>query len=257
MRLLIIFLFFSQISFSQDYNPKRYYNPANNIDTKTQDKNKLRKLFNSVLLKRGKKDCNCPDDNKPNYRSSKLNFANTVSRGLGDVFRCKKGYGNLAMHINFSYFFYDWNDNTWGSDPWQLSDLNIGVQYFQENTSLDLWLSAPVFNDETQQYGLRAGMSFFPIGHEGVFRPYLSASFGGEVQYLYEYIYQGGIYIDNWYTEFYLLGRLHAGIQHMFKCRLVYKFDISYAAGSYFDRDSNQFPHYRPWVVFQSIGLSF
>ena len=38
---------------------------------------------------------------------------------------------------------------------------------------------------------------------------------------------------------------------------IVFKFDISYSAGTYIDRDSNQFPHYRPWVIFQSIGLRF
>ena len=65
------------------------------------------------------------------------------------------------------------------------------------------------------------------------------------------------MYSSNWYTEYYFLGRLHAGIQYMFRCRLVYKFDVSYAAGSYIDRDSNQFPHYRPWVVLQTIGLRF
>ena len=259
MRIIFILLFFSQISFSQDYTPKRYHNPENKIETKERDTSKLKDLFNSVLLKRSKKndDCNCPDDkSKANFRTNKFNLTNSINRSFANLIRCKKEFGNLALHINFSEYYYSIT-GLYDYDSWQLADLNIGMQYFTENTTFDLWLSAPVFNDDIQLYGLRGGLSFYPMGHRGTIRPYLGASAGFEVKYLYEYIFQNNMFIDNWYTEYYLLGRLHAGIQYMFRCRLIYKFDVSYSAGSYIDRDSNQFPHYRPWVIFQSVGFRF
>ena len=46
-------------------------------------------------------------------------------------------------------------------------NLNIGMQYFTENISFDMWLSAPVFNDDVQLYGLRSGLSLFPLEIEG------------------------------------------------------------------------------------------
>ena len=259
MRLFFIFFIFFQIIYSQDYSPKKYYNPENKIETKTRDVSKLKDLFNSVLLKRSKKkeDCNCPDDkSKSNGRTNKFNLTNSINRSFSNLIRCKKQYGNLAMHINFSEYYYSVT-GIYDYDSWQLSDLNIGMQYFTENVSFDMWLSAPVFNDDVQLYGFRSGLSLFPLGNRGVMRPYLGASLGFEVKYSYEYIFQNNMFLDNWYSEYYLLGRLHAGLQYMFRCRLIYKFDISYSAGSYIDRDSNQFPHYRPWVIFQSIGLRF
>ena len=259
MRLFFVFFLFSTISFSQDYTPKRYHNPENKIETKERDNNKLKNLFNSVLLKRSNKkdDCNCPEDkSKVNFRTNKFNLTNSINRAFSNLIRCKKEFGNLAMHVNFSEYYYSLT-GLYDYDSWQLEDLNIGMQYFTENTTFDLWLSAPIFNDDVQLYGLRAGVSFFPTGHRGIIRPYLGTSAGFEVKYSYEYIFQNNMFLDNWYTEYYLLGRLHAGIQYMFRCRLIYKFDVSYAAGSYIDRASNQFPHYRPWVIFQTIGFRF
>ena len=259
MRLFFFLFIYSCISFSQDYTPKRYHSPENKIDKKVRDNNKLKDLFNSVLLKRSKtnNECNCPDDkSKAIFRTNKFNLTNSINRAFSNLIRCKKEYGNLAMHINFSEYYYSVT-GLYDYDSWQLADLNIGMQYFTENAAFDLWLSAPVFNEDIQLYGIRGGLSLFPLGNRGVIRPYLGASLGLEVKYLYEYIFQNNMFMDNWYTEYYLLGRLHAGIQYMFRCRLIYKFDISYSAGSYIDRDSNQFPHYRPWVIFQSIGLRF
>ena len=259
MRLFFTLFMFFQISFGQDYTPNRYYNPENKIETKVRDNNKLKKLFNSVLLKRNrtKDNCNCSDEKSTaNLRINKLNIRNVINRGFSNFIRCKKEFGNLAMHINFSEYYYSVT-GLYDYDSWQLADLNIGMQYFTENIAFDLWLSAPIFNDDVQLYGLKGGVSFFPMGNRGVVRPYLGASAGLEVKYLYEYVFQNNMFLDNWYTEYYLLGRLHAGIQYMFRCRLIYKFDVSYSAGSYIDRDSNQFPHYRPWVIFQSIGFRF
>ena len=78
-----------------------------------------------------------------------------------------------------------------------------------------------------------------------------------EIDYNYESVVQGFQFVDNWYTEIYPLGRLHAGVQYMFRCKLIMKMDVSYAAGSYIDRDGNQFPHYRPWVVWNTVGIRF
>ena len=55
MRLFFIFFIFFNIIYSQDYSPKKYYNPENKIETKTRDVSKLKDLFNSVLLKEVKK----------------------------------------------------------------------------------------------------------------------------------------------------------------------------------------------------------
>ncbi len=260
MRLIFLFFIFFQFSFSQEYSPQRYHNPENKIDTKDRNNNRLKNLFNSILLKRSKTkdDCNCPDDKSSLYYSkSKFNLKYSITKTFVNIVRCKKPeFGNLAMHINFPEYYYTWGA-IYDYDPWQLADLSIGMQYFAENTSYDLWLSAPIFNEDIQRYGLRAGISFFPVGHTGLVRPYIGTSLGLEVKYLYENIFENNVYVNNWYSEYYFLARLHAGIQYMFRCNLTYKFDVSYAAGTYIDRDANQFPHYRPWVVFQSFGIRF
>jgi hypothetical protein len=256
MRLVFFLSLFFYVSLAQEYSPNRYHNPENKIKTKDKDNNRLKDLFNSVLLKRSKvkDDCNC-DDKSP--VKAKFSFKYSISRTFVNIVSCKKPeFGKLAFHINFPEYYYTWS-GIYDYDPWQLSDLSIGAQLFNENTTFDLWLSAPIFNEDVQRYGLRGGISFFPIGHRGVIRPYLGTSLGLEVKYTYENIFQNNILANNWYSEYYLLGRLHAGIQYMFRCNLIYKFDVSYAAGSYIDRDSNQFPHYRPWVIFQSFGVRF
>ncbi len=258
MRLFFLLFICFQFCFSQDYNPKRYHSPKNKIETKVRDNSKLKDLFKFVSLKRNKKkkDCNC-DDDKTSKNKLAFNFRYSLSKTFVNIVSCKKPeYGKLAFHINFPEYYYTWS-GAYDYDPWQLADLSIGAQIFNQNTTFDLWLSAPVFNEDIQKYGLRGGISLFPIGHQGSIRPYLGTSVGLEVNYIYETIFQNNIPENNWYTEYYLLGRLHAGIQYMFRCNLIYKFDISYAAGSYIDRDSNQFPHYRPWVIFQSFGVRF
>ncbi len=252
---LCIFLFGTKVSFSQEYNPKRFFNPLNNIETK--QKNHL-KTFSEIIQfnrKKNKKEtCDCPDDNKiSNYQ--KLNIASTFNNFLKKLISCNKEFGNLAMHIHFSdgIVINGIVDET----PFDNGDLNVGMQYFVGNVTYDLWLSAPVVDDESQRYGIRGGVSFFPLGTQRIFSPYLGTSLGLEVDYNYESIVEGFEFVDNWYTEIYPLARLHAGVQYMFRCKIIAKMDVSYAAGSYFDRDGNQFPHYRPWVVWNTIGIRF
>ena len=250
-------MFISQLSFAQEYTPKRFFNPLNTIETKKQTK--MKNFFEFMQFDRKKKEkenCDCPDDDKEyNYQTNKFSIASTFNNFLFKLISCNKEFGNLAMHIHFSdgIVINGLIDET----PFDNGDLNVGMQYFAGNLSYDFWLSAPIIDDENQRYGLRAGISFFPIGSERIFSPYLGTSLGLEIDYKYESIVEGFQFVDNWYTEFYPLARLHAGVQYMFRCKIIAKMDVSYAAGSYFDRDGNQFPHYRPWVIWNTIGIRF
>ena len=249
--LISLFFLSTQTTFSQEYNPKRFFNPLNSIDTKQKMKTKTFVEFIQFNRKKKKKEkCDCPDDNNINYykKTFKFSFRSTILR----LISCNnKEMGNLAIHLHLADGAYNY------STPFDVGDLNIGLQYFAENLSYDLWLSAPIFDDESQRYGLRGGVSFFPIGSRRMFSPYLGTSLSVEVDYNYENIVSGFSFVDNWYTEVYPLARLHAGLQYMFRCRIIAKMDVSYAAGAYFDRDGNQFPHYRPWVIWNTIGIRF
>lgn len=250
-------IFNNQVILSQDYNPKRFFNPLNSIDTKQKSKAKTFVEFIQFNRKKKKKEkCDCPDDNKIiNYQTNKFSITSTFNNFLKKLISCNKGFGNLAMHIHFSDGIVV--NGIIDETPFDNGDLNVGMQYFEGNLSYELWLSAPVIDDDNQKYGLRAGLSFFPLGSERIFSPYLGTSLGVEVDYNYESIVEGFQFVDNWYTEIYPLARLHAGVQYMFRCKIIAKMDVSYAAGAYFDRDGNQFPHYRPWVIWNTIGIRF
>ena len=102
MRLFFLLFLFSTISFSQDYTPKRYHNPENKIETKVRDNNKLKNLFNSVLLKRSqiKDHCNCPDDkSKVNFRTNKFNLTNSINRAFSNLIRSSS---NISSSSNAS-----------------------------------------------------------------------------------------------------------------------------------------------------------
>ena len=255
--IFCICLFISKISFSQEYTPKRFFNPLNTIDTKQKKKPKNFVEIIQFNRKKNKKEkCDCPDDNNSvSYQTKQFSITNTFNNLLKKLISCNKGFGNLAMHVHFSDGIVV--NGIIDESPFDNGDLNVGMQYFDGNLSYDLWLSAPIVDDNNQKYGLRAGVVFFPLGSERIFSPYLGTSIGIEIDYNYESIVQGFQFVDNWYTEIYPLGRLHAGVQYMFRCKLIMKMDVSYAAGSYIDRDGNQFPHYRPWVVWNTVGIRF
>ena len=246
---IYVCFFTTQTTFAQEYNPKRFFNPLNSIETK--QKNEFKTFYEFIQFNRKKKKnkkCNCPDDVKNNYRTNRFSLRRTIMR----LISCNsKEFGNWAMHVHFS------DGLDYYGTPFDEGDLNVGLQYFEGNLSYDLWLSAPIFDDESQTYGLRGGVSFFPIGSQRIFSPYIGTSLALEVDYNEEIIVDGFEFIENWYTEIFPLARLHAGVQYMFRCDLVVKMDVSYAAGAYFDRDGNQFPHYRPWVVWNTIGVRF
>ena len=78
---LFCLIFNNQIILSQDYNPKRFFNPLNSIDTKQKSKAKTFVEFIQFNRKKKKKEkCDCPDDNKIiNYQTNKFSITSTFN----------------------------------------------------------------------------------------------------------------------------------------------------------------------------------
>ena len=56
------------------------------------------------------------------------------------------------MHVHFSDGIVV--NGIIDESPFDNGDLNVGMQYFDGNLSYDLWLSAPIVDDNNQKYGL-------------------------------------------------------------------------------------------------------